>query len=406
MTRRFPLHIHLSTLFLALTLLVGGVIGWLGYQVSREILDSTARDLEARIELDLQSDFLALIQPAELAAQVLSVTSLVEEQSLEGRLARLPLLRELLNASPALTSLYVGYASGDFFMVRRLWNDDDRHLLKAPEQAAFLVQSIENAPGGKSGRFIFLDRDMALLRSDDNPDYAAGFDPRTRPWYGAAMAAAGQIKTAPLCLPYHRQGRHDHRQPGQQWHRRRRRRHQAGNPRRRAGAQEGNSQHATAAGDPGGPGHRLRGLGQGDQAARPAGRRAAPRRRRQPRGAGAGPPGRPAPGDRQGSQDQPAPRCGRPGMAHHAAPVPPGNQEHALPDHGDSRQRADGQRARTHPPLGGGPRRRPPALDPGHAGARPPHLARPADPGRRGRWHPPLRFRQADRAALPHQRSR
>jgi len=200
MTRRFPLHIHLSTLFLALTLLVGGVIGWMGYQVSREILDSTARDLEARIELDLQSDFLALIQPAELAAQVLSVTSLVEEQSLEGRLARLPLLRELLNASPALTSLYVGYDSGDFFLVRRLWNDDDRRLFKAPEQAAFLVQSIENAPGSKSGRFIFLDQDMAPLRSDDNPDYAAGFDPRTRPWYRVAMATAGQIKTAPYAF--------------------------------------------------------------------------------------------------------------------------------------------------------------------------------------------------------------
>ena len=197
MTRRFPLHVHLSTLFLTLTLLVGGVIGWLGYQVSREILDSTAGDLEQRIEADLDADFLALIRPTEVAAQVLSVTSLVEAQSLEGRLAHLPLLRELLNASPALTSLYVGYDSGDFFMVRRLWNDDDRHFFKAPEPAAFLVQSIENAPGGKSGRFIFLDEDMTSLRSEDSPDYATGFDPRTRPWYGAAMAATGQIKTAP-----------------------------------------------------------------------------------------------------------------------------------------------------------------------------------------------------------------
>ena len=69
MTRRFPLHVHLSTLFLTLTLLVGCVIGWLGYQVSREILDSTARDLEQRIEADLDADFLSLFMPARLPAQ-------------------------------------------------------------------------------------------------------------------------------------------------------------------------------------------------------------------------------------------------------------------------------------------------------------------------------------------------
>ncbi len=31
MKRRFPLHVHISTLFLALLLIVGGVTGGLGY---------------------------------------------------------------------------------------------------------------------------------------------------------------------------------------------------------------------------------------------------------------------------------------------------------------------------------------------------------------------------------------
>ena len=33
MTRRFPLHVHISTLFLVLILLVGGVIGGLALKI-------------------------------------------------------------------------------------------------------------------------------------------------------------------------------------------------------------------------------------------------------------------------------------------------------------------------------------------------------------------------------------
>ena len=51
MARRYQLQVHLSTLFLTLVLVVGGTIGWLGYDVSRTILDDTAGDLELRIEL-------------------------------------------------------------------------------------------------------------------------------------------------------------------------------------------------------------------------------------------------------------------------------------------------------------------------------------------------------------------
>ena len=49
MTHRFPLHVHISTLFIALILLVGGVIGGLGYRISSEILETMASELNARI---------------------------------------------------------------------------------------------------------------------------------------------------------------------------------------------------------------------------------------------------------------------------------------------------------------------------------------------------------------------
>ena len=197
MQRRYPLHVHLSTLFLALVLVVGGTVGWLGYDVSREILEDTASDLEARIDDDLQGDFLAVIQPAELAAQVLSETTLVEADTLEARLQRLPLVRELLRNSPAVTALYLGYGDGDFFMVRRLWDERDRQFFNAPAGADYLLQSIDHGPAGRTGHFIFLDAGMAQLRSEESPDYATAFDVHSRPWYRAALEAGRQVKTLP-----------------------------------------------------------------------------------------------------------------------------------------------------------------------------------------------------------------
>ena len=49
MKRHFPLHVHISTLFLTLILIVGGVIGGLVYKISRDILETTASDLSAAV---------------------------------------------------------------------------------------------------------------------------------------------------------------------------------------------------------------------------------------------------------------------------------------------------------------------------------------------------------------------
>ena len=197
MTHRFPLHVHISTLFIALILLVGGVIGGLGYRISSEILETMASELNARIGRETVGEFSNIIGPAEMAARLLSYDGITQATSLEQRLQNVGFMREALNNSSALTSLYVGYGNGDFFMVRRIWDEADGRTFDAPAQTAFMVQSIVHKNGESRGRYIFLDAGLKELRSDNPPDSATAFDPRTRGWYKAAMAAEGQIKTAP-----------------------------------------------------------------------------------------------------------------------------------------------------------------------------------------------------------------
>jgi len=195
MNRRFPLHVHISTLFLTLILIVGGIIGGLGYTISRDILESTESELNSRITRETISEFSRLVSPAEMASRLLSFNGITQANSLAARLKHLELMREALNTSVALTSIYVGYANGDFFLLRRLQNDNDRKFFKPPEKTAYIVQSIERQAG--RGRFIYLDQNLATLRSDDRPDYPASYDPRSRSWYQAARLDDGLIQTAP-----------------------------------------------------------------------------------------------------------------------------------------------------------------------------------------------------------------
>ena len=197
MKRRFPLHVHISTLFVALILLVGGVIGGLGYRGSHEILETTAGDLNTRIGRETLGEFTNLIGPAEMATRLVSYDGITRTGSLAERLNYLGFMRAALDNSAALTSIYVGYGNGDFFMLRRFDSPAEGQSFNAPPQAVYMVQSIERSGEQEHGSFIFFDAALKRLRSDDLPDYAKAYDPRTRAWYQAAQASAGQIKTPP-----------------------------------------------------------------------------------------------------------------------------------------------------------------------------------------------------------------
>ncbi|MFT3849947.1 MAG: HD domain-containing phosphohydrolase [Propionivibrio sp.] len=195
--RCFPLHILISALFLILMLAVGGAIGGLGYTISRNILKTTSIELTSRIGRETLREFTRIIGPAEMAARLISLDDVTQAQSLEERLGDLGIMREALNNSSELTSLYVGYANGDFFLLRRISNDVERESFEAPTGTAYIVQSIDRARNAVSGRYVFFDTNLNTLRSDDRPDYASGYDPRSRDWYVAAMNTDSQVKTPP-----------------------------------------------------------------------------------------------------------------------------------------------------------------------------------------------------------------
>jgi HD-GYP domain-containing protein (c-di-GMP phosphodiesterase class II) len=190
---RWPLHIHISTLFFVLVLLAGGSIAWLSYTRSAQMLERAAGDLLGRISQQTVGDTESLLQPVNASLRLLALQPLVRAGTLAERRESLAVLQEALLATPSVSSFYVGYAAGDFFLLMRFTSDEDRSQLGAPREAAYVIQSIT----GQDGRFIFLDNQLAELKLRDRPEYPRNYDPRRRGWFTQAMSSRDSILTAP-----------------------------------------------------------------------------------------------------------------------------------------------------------------------------------------------------------------
>jgi HD-GYP domain-containing protein (c-di-GMP phosphodiesterase class II) len=194
--RRFPLHVHISVMFTMLLLLTGVVLGIFNYRQTTQIILSSSEKLFNRIEQDVRLDLHATYEPIRHLLSLLVHNPAAQGPDLEQRLALLKPFSQSLKDNADLASLYIGYATGDFFMVRPLRTSNLKTLLKAPDSAAYQVWSIERNDSGQThSQSLFFDQDLALISRQDNPDDS--YDPRSRAWFSSAKRDVDQITTEP-----------------------------------------------------------------------------------------------------------------------------------------------------------------------------------------------------------------
>ncbi|MGE5490212.1 MAG: HD domain-containing phosphohydrolase [Actinomycetota bacterium] len=192
---RHPLHYHIATAFTILVLAVGGGTAWISYTRTSRMLESSAADLASRSTREGSAELERILGPARAAVRLLALQPVASADRLAARMEALDFLVEALRLSDTVVSYYVGYADGDFFLVRRLVaGEEDR--FGAPPGTRFVVQSIERGHGDSRSRYIYLDDRLGRLGSALRPE-ALAFDPRSRPWYVAAMGAEGVARTSP-----------------------------------------------------------------------------------------------------------------------------------------------------------------------------------------------------------------
>ncbi|ACP27313.1 predicted adenylate/guanylyl cyclase [Sinorhizobium fredii NGR234] len=109
---------------------------------------------------------------------------------------KVALLREGIIRSPHIDGVYVAYPSGAFFHVVDLRSSAWRMALDAPRGATLAVRSMERDDQGKPfDRVLFLD--ASGLQFAERRVAPAGYDPRIRPWYRAAVNGKAPMATGP-----------------------------------------------------------------------------------------------------------------------------------------------------------------------------------------------------------------
>jgi HD-GYP domain-containing protein (c-di-GMP phosphodiesterase class II) len=193
-----PFHIHLSYLFIALLLGFAVITGWNQYRASEVMLKQSA-DQQFRLAVKSAiGEVDDIYQSGLRSVQLLAHERLMSATSLEERLDSLKFVTTSLQNEPIVSSQYIGYDNGDFFLVRHyLDNSRVKQRFNPPADTRWIVQSITYQQRQAVGEYLFYDAELRLLARRVDPQYR--FDPRGRDWY-RAKHQAGQVR---LSNPYY-----------------------------------------------------------------------------------------------------------------------------------------------------------------------------------------------------------
>jgi adenylate cyclase len=151
-----------------------------------------------------------MLSTARLVTRLTSHSTLTQQEDLESRLSQLGFIKEALLDSPTISAIFIGYATGDFFLVRVVRDLQHSISLKLHPDTRLIVQSIEytdidqtsagSAAANVHGRFIYFDKDLKQISQSYRPDYAKSYDARTRGWYKSADATRELVTSPPYAF--------------------------------------------------------------------------------------------------------------------------------------------------------------------------------------------------------------
>ena len=192
-----PLRFYLSVIVAALLIATSmALIGLNFRQGRRAAVASAIREMGIYSER-IVDRYRTVFGSAALAVQVASSSEIVRHPEVEDEATLGRFLQELLRGSEYIDGVYVGYPTGAFVHVVNLKNNPLwQAALLGPDNAAFATRIISiDDQGQRLSRWEFVDQDGRWLATSDAQP--ANYDPRTRPWYIAALKQPSLISTAP-----------------------------------------------------------------------------------------------------------------------------------------------------------------------------------------------------------------
>ena len=183
--KRYPFYIGITTLVVAIVVVLTGLFLWISHRESKTAAVKMADRLFTEINQKTLERYENALESVDvLAGTVVRMPGIALPPTGDGRsYAGLELMLEALDFYNYLFSLYTGYDDGSFIQVIAARDDVDiQTVYKAPSQTYFILRSITtDSQGNRHEQRQFLDYDRRVIGSQDEPDPT--YDPRVRPWY-------------------------------------------------------------------------------------------------------------------------------------------------------------------------------------------------------------------------------
>ncbi len=198
--RRFGLQERLGVMFISLVLLTGLTIALIGHYMVNKVEVSLTRQLADNISQTVLREIEhSVYDPVQPLVSALAHGMFPKVQTERERLQLLPMLRTFMNSYAVMGGVHIGYANGDYLMLRKLSSEKEKQIYRAPPGSAYVLLYIERGKNGsQNDRVIFYDRNLTVLQQLSNK-LKRNYDPRVQPWYQRATGK-GQVETGPFIM--------------------------------------------------------------------------------------------------------------------------------------------------------------------------------------------------------------
>jgi adenylate cyclase len=183
-----PLHFNIIAIFIAIFASLTGSLVWYNYSTSAQLALDAADSLLQNVTEKVVERTRNFVDPpiglVELAASLPELAN--QPASIDEPIAHYFL--EALATYPQLYGLFVGYPDGGFFQVVHFAGVDGATLKRigGPATAVYGIRNIQKLPDGtRRQTWVFLNQDHKMMIPPVVE--TASYDPRTRPWFKAAI---------------------------------------------------------------------------------------------------------------------------------------------------------------------------------------------------------------------------
>ena len=173
-------YVGITALLLVMVVALTGGIIWYNTKKSNQLAMAAAQRMMQEVSQDILDRLKLIYDPMYAIVGISSIVPEFTSPAVKEDPRALALILQVLRIYPQILSLYVGFDSGEFFMVTQIVGEnaaDLRAALKAPPGAAFANEIISVDPdGNRKTRWVFLSEDGSVVGSTEPAP--AEFDPR------------------------------------------------------------------------------------------------------------------------------------------------------------------------------------------------------------------------------------